>query len=214
MGKLINGPQGQVIGLVGNTISYMLNKQNVARIKSSRIISLKNLSPLQQANCQKLSVISSFLNDILPLLKAGFANKALGTTKNYHNIAVSYNILNALKGDFPYLEIEYSKITISAGELPMPHSATAIMADGGLEISWLYTHSDDGSCENDQTIILLHLPDLEESISIVYGVERRMKKQFIELPEEYLGARIECYLSFVSADRKLVSTSKYLGRLN
>jgi len=214
MGKLINGPQGQVIGLVGNNISYMLNKQNVTRMKSSRKISYKDRSPLQQANCLKLTVVSSFLKDKLPLLKAGFAKKALGTTKNYHNIAMSYNKLNALKGVFPYFEIEYSKVTVSAGELPIPHSTTAIMADGGVEISWLFNNGDDGTCGNDQTIILLQLPDLEDSISIVYGVERRMKRQFIELPEDYLGARIECYLSFVSADRTLVSTSKYLGRLN
>jgi hypothetical protein len=214
MGKLINGPQGQVIGLVGNNISYMLNNQNVTRIKSSRKILFKNLSPLQQANCHKLSVINSFLKDKLPLLKAGFGNKALGTTKNYYNFAMSYNKLNALKGVFPYFEIEYSKITISAGELPMPQSATAIMSDGGIEISWLYASGDDSTCGNDQTIILLHFPALEDSISIVYGVERRTKRQFIELLEDYHGAHIECYLSFVSADRTLVSTSKYLGRIN
>jgi len=60
MGKLLNGPQGQVNGLVGNNISYVLNGQNVIRIRSRKKIKLKNLSVKQKANCQKLTVIKGW----------------------------------------------------------------------------------------------------------------------------------------------------------
>ena len=214
MGKLLNGPQGQVSGLVGNNISYMLNGQNVIRIRSKKKTRLKNLSVKQRANCQKLAVINSLFGQILPLLKAGFANEAHGTKLNYHNVATSYNKLHALKGEYPSIVLDYPQVRISFGNLPMPLSTTVEITDEGVEIKWTYTEDEQSVSSSDQTIILLHFPELEESICIVYGLDRGNKAQLISLPEAYRTAHLETYFSFISADRSRTATSKYLGRLN
>ncbi|MEJ7559393.1 MAG: DUF6266 family protein [Pedobacter sp.] len=214
MGKLINGPQGQVIGSVGNNISYILNGQNVLKMKRTKEIKFEDLSFLQKVNCQRMAVTANFLNSIQPLLKAGYGQKAHGTRLNYHNLATSYHKLHALKGEYPSIEIDYLKVQISTGDLPMPLVNTAIPDAAGIIINWTYNVEDSTVSGFDQTMILLHYPEFEESISFFYGIERRIKTQLVELPDPYRTSRAEVYLSFVSADRTLVATSKYLGRLN
>jgi hypothetical protein len=214
MGKLLSGLYGQLSGLVGNNVSYNLNGKNVTRMKSGRTIKFKNLSPDQKANCYKMEVTNDFFRDILPLLKAGFSNKAYGTTLNYHNLATSYNKINALKGAYPNFEMDYPQVRFSSGELPMPLLNTLVLTDEGIEIGWTYSNMETGVSCTDQTMVLLHFPDLKESMYIIYGVERNLKKQLILLPEEFHTSRLEAYLSFTSDDRKKVATSIYLGRLN
>jgi hypothetical protein len=214
MGKLLNGPQGQVTGLVGNNISYILNGQNVIRIKASKTRKLKNMSLSQKSNCQKLKVINSMFKDILPLLKAGFTSSAQGTRWNYHNLAMSYNKLHALKNEYPRIKLNYSEFRISSGDLPMPLLNTATLTTDGIRIDWSFAPRDTGVHASDQTMILLHFPQRGESFSFIYGQERQTKTQLIPLPDEYRTSKIEAYLSFVSADRTRVATSIYLGRLN
>jgi len=129
-------------------------------------------------------------------------------------VATSYNKLHALQGDYPYIVLDYPKLRISSGPLPMPLSTIVELAVGGIEVNWSYADGDEGVWSNDQTVILLHYPDLDESISMIYGADRMMKTQFIALQEAYRTAWVEIYLSFISADRSLVATSNYLGRLN
>ena len=214
MGKLLNGPQGHVTGLVGNNISYILNGQNVIRVKTGKIIKLKNRSIPQKANCQKLTVVNKMFREILPLLKAGFTNAAQGTTNNYHNLAMSYNKLNALKNEYPHIRLDYPMFKFSSGTLLMPLLNTATLTADAIRIDWSFAPRDTGVHASDQTMILLHFPKKHESFPFTYGQERQSKMQLIPLPEEYLTSRIEVYLSFVSADRTRVATSIYLGRLN
>ena len=95
MGKLPEGILGHVIGSTGNMTSYMLNGQNVSRIKFRRIT---KFSDKQLENQMRMAVLNKFSRAVLSFLKVGFGLAAKGTTKNYHNLATSYNKIHALKG--------------------------------------------------------------------------------------------------------------------
>jgi len=214
MGKLLNGPQGQVIGSVGNNVSYVLKGQNVIKAKCRKVIKFRKLSPAQQDNCYRMTVINKFFKGILPLLKAGFHNVSIGTTSHYHNAATSYNKRHALKGEYPNLTIDFANIKISLGPLPMPLTSSANLIAEGVDFIWSYSDSQLDAKAGDQTLILLHFPALERSLQFIYGSLRSSGKEIIELPEEYQNTQMECYLSFISGDRTLVADSSYLGRLN
>lgn len=214
MGKLLNGPQGQVIGSVGNTVSYVVGGQNVIRAKAKKKKKLNKYSRAQKANLHKMTVINAFFESILPILKVGFQNEAFGTRHNYHNLATSYNKKHALKGEYPNMEIDYPKAKISSGPLAMPLISSVALVPEGVEFNWTYSHYQPGAKAGDQTVVLLFFPDLQQSLLFIYGHLRSSEKETILLPEEYLSLRIEPYLFFTSGDRTLVSDSIYLGRIN
>ncbi|MGY4386607.1 hypothetical protein ACVWYN_003662 [Pedobacter sp. UYP24] len=215
MGILLNGPNGPVIGKVGANVSYMLNGRNVIRIhpnKGKR--NVKSLSLKQQANCMQMSVINELFEELKPLLKVGFSAAAAGTAKNYHNIATALNKPGALKGEFPNIEIDYQKLLISIGNLPLP-STTAVDLDGdNLIFSWSTDQNEVGISPQDQAMILVFFPENKESISFCYSSMRSEGQKIIALPDYLSGKVMETYLSFVSDDRTRVATSLYMGRIN
>ena len=114
MGKLLSGISGGFTGKVGANIGYVLNGQNIVRALPH--VNHRRTAG-QKANSQKMTVVNKFFYHMSALLKVGFSIAARGTTKNYYNLAVSYNKKYALKGEYPEIEMDYPNVLISQGSL-------------------------------------------------------------------------------------------------
>src|SRR5688572_11454417 len=114
MGKLDNGAYGHVSGKIGNLVSYTLNGTNVIR-KIGR--STKPPTNAQRAVQQKLKTVHKFQKPIFEFNKEGLSLAAKDTKKYPHNMALSYNIQNAMTGEYPNLSGDYSKAIVSMGTL-------------------------------------------------------------------------------------------------
>lgn len=210
MGILKNGAFGAIIGTTGNLTGYVLNGQNVVRAKSEA--RTKPLSQKQLANCQKMTVLNEFFDGILPLLKAGFDIEARGTKYNYHNIATSYNKINALKGEYPDIEMDFPKVLVSKGELLPPEDVTLELLPEGIKFNW-YTDGWKYGNGTDQVMMLAWDAEKKKSSIVLYGANRSQGFDTLPLPAKMKNKMLETYISFISADRLTVATSLYTGQI-
>ena len=209
MGKLLGGIYGPITGTTGNITSYMLNGQNVTRMKTHP---RTKSSEKQLNNEMRMKVISDFFHDMKIFLKAGFSAAAKNTTKNYYNIAVSYNKQHALTGFYPDVEINYSKVLLSDGDLLPAENPTVNRVAGGIEFSW----DTDGYAwgnGSDQVMVLAYFPETSQAVSFSYGARRLEGKEFLPLSNDHIELPAEVYISFVSPDRYEVARSMYLGQV-
>jgi hypothetical protein len=212
MGKIPNGLLGAFIGSTANVTGYELNGQNVVRVKA-RHVTKGNLSPLQLANCQKMSVLNEFFYFLSPLLKVGYSIAALGTTKNYHNLATSYNKKNAIKGEYPNLEMDFPKVQISEGKLLGAENPAVEWVEDGLKFSWSQPSEANYKNNADQVIMFAYFPEIKEARYTRYGAQRSAGFDVLKVGSKAMNTPAETYISFISDDRTAVATSSYLGRI-
>lgn len=209
MGKLLGGIYGPTTGTTGNITSYILNGQNVTRMRTHpRTTS----SEKQLENEMRMKVISDFFRLMKIFLKAGFSTAAKNTTKNYYNIAVSYNKKHALKGDYPNVEVDYPNVLLSDGNLLPAENPAVTRLAGGIEFTW---DTDGYSWGNgsDQVMVLAYFPETGKVKSLSYGARRLEGREFIPLEDNEMDQPAETYISFISPDRSEVARSMYLGQV-
>ena len=212
MGKLTNGIAGTHTGKVGNIISYMLNGQNVTRSVG------KNNKPktvAQKNNMMGMKLINGFFYQMYGFVKESFAPSCRGTVYNYQNLYVRYNKPGALKGYYPNLEIDYSKIIFSVGNLPQPVSAKVERIAEGLKFSWDTTLNCSSPECMDQVMMMACFPGgLEpDAIFKTRGATRDQGFDILPLPDFFKNKVMEIYMTFISDDRLDVTNSMYLGRI-
>ena len=213
MGKLINGLFGGFHGRIGNLVGYTLKGKHIIRKIG---ISTKPLTPARKANCQKMKVVNEILSPSLPVIRAGFRLAVAGTDKNEYNQAVSYNKLNALQGEYPNISLDYAKVLVSMGDLPIAvNPAISQNADGNeIEFSWEVPADLSYQYDNDRAMLMIYFPALKVSCYHLIGSKRAEGKDSIRIDAAHAGERMEAYISFVKDDGKQVSNSVYAGSLN
>lgn len=209
MGKLTNGILGPMIGSTGNATAYILNNQNVIRVKTTRN---RKFSDKQLENQMRMAVVNNFSRAVLSYLKVGFGIAALGTTKNYHNLATSYNKIHALKGIFPAIELDFTKILVSTGDLLPAQNPAIERINEGLKFSWDVPAIMSREL-SDQVMMLAYGAKSGRAQRMVYGPSRREGAAILLLDDNLKKEPLETYISFVSADRTKVANSNYLGRI-
>lgn len=213
MGKLTSGPFGPMQGTTGRITAYMLNGQNVTRINPDRPTKLNRSSKGQLANQQELTVINKFLEPLSPLLKVGFSIAAKNTTKNFYNLALSYNKKYALKGEYPDIEMDYPNVRISGGTLLPALNPIVEMVPEGLKFSWDQAVGYDEERAFDQVMLLAYAPGSESVRAIRYGAERSEGFETLHIIDEMINEPMETYISFINDDRTAVANSIYTGRI-
>ncbi|MBC8985069.1 hypothetical protein H9X96_04695 [Pedobacter sp. N36a] len=204
-----NGPQGHFNGKVGNLVFYMLNGQPVVRLIGKK----GKPSKLQLANYQSMAVTMKLLSRMGSFIKLGYGLQAKGTVCNAHNLATSYHKKHALKGEYPNLSVDYSKVKLSLGELQETKDLQIKKLAGGLEITWDAAY-DDELQHNDSVMVMICCPETGLDKEYLNIARRSEGKCFIPMEEKALNQQIEPYISFISADGERVSDSVYLGNLN
>ena len=207
----ISGSEGRFIGKIGNVVYYMLNGQYV-----SRTIGLqpKRKSKAQLANQHAMSVTMDFVRVVNDFIKVSLAFEAKGTTKNAHNLATSYVKTEALTGEYPNMRIDYSKVILSHGDVPVPVEVGVTKAEGGVRIKWETTSDIHWTHENDSVMVLLYFPGKDRSIPMFNAGRRKDAELFIPLHKDYANEPMEVYMCFRSADGTAISDSVYLGNVN
>src|SRR5580693_4874522 len=112
MGKLLQGLNGPFSGKVGPVVGYMLGNQSVIRIRPAR--SKRSLTPKQLHQRKKFALMNDFLKQLQSLMNLTFANVAVNMTG--YNKAFSYNVMNAIRGFYPDLSIDYSMVLLGRGD--------------------------------------------------------------------------------------------------
>lgn len=210
MALSFNGPHGPLKGKIGNLVFYLLNGQPVVRTIGDPGKPSKN----QKGNQQAMSVTMKAVKSMKDFINSSFELEARGTIRNPFNLAVSYNKKHALTGEYPNIKVDYSKIVLSYGNLPLAADLKMVKTDTGVLLSWDLDNEDFDALNNDMVMLMLHHPSSQKSTIALNACRRDAGQHFIPVSDALLNEPIEGYICFKSANGKRISDSAYLGNLN
>ncbi|NQX37458.1 hypothetical protein SAMN05421820_103558 [Pedobacter steynii] len=211
MGHLRNGLFGGFHGKIGNLVGYTLKGKYVIRTIGR---TEKPLTPARKANCEKMKVVNEILKPSIHAIRAGFRLAVVGTDKNEYNEAVSYNKKNAIQGVYPNISLDYSKVLMSIGKLPV--AVNPSISQNGTEITfnWEISASPASEYHTDRTMLVIYFPDIKETCCQLIGAKRVDGKDVIVIGPEHVNQRMEAYITFIKDNGKQISDSVHAGSLN
>lgn len=206
MGILRNGVFGNFENRTGALVGRVIRKRNVISAVPHRSYKEKTQAQLDQQ--LKFVAVAKFLKQFKCLIAVGFAHVR---HRNAFNAAVTYNFKNIIIGVSPDYGIDCSKLVYSRGCLAGPNSPSVDGEENRLCISWLPHVESRLNQHTDRASFLVYCPDKQLTLIFDRAVSRGTLEFELELPEGLNGYALHVYMSFVSADGKEVSNSRYLG---
>lgn len=212
MGILSGGINGPFRGRIGDIVYYVLkNGKNVSRRIGK---STKPRSNLQLRNQVLTKVCSEFFSAVKEFIDTGYNIEALVAKDNAYNQAVKNNKAKLLTGNFPNLEFSFEHLLLSKGDLKPAENVEVTQIPSGLQFNWQTDPKMAWPDAADQVMILAYFPEPNRAEFELFGNSRASGNAQLEIPPSLQGMYMEIYFSFISADRKRVSDSVYLGGFN
>lgn len=208
MGRLKNGPFS---GFTGRTGSLVGSRKNGKWIMAAVRATAPGAPSVLQLNQQmKFGMMTSWLSWINGFLKLGYQN--YDSTMSPFNAAVRYNLQNAVTGVAPNYAIDYPKVLLSRGALaPAYDLVMSTTLDAQLDFTWQDNIGEYTGEDTDLAAFIVYNP-LQQLFVISVGPATRVLGSFdMALPASFSGENVHVYMAFLSADKKQVSTSKYVG---
>lgn len=208
MARTKNGLMGGISGRIGNVVGVARNgcfylRSRPARVKNPR-------TKEQTAQRSKFSITLAFLKTFTPFLRVGFRSEAVGM-KSAFNAAMSYNMQHAVKEENPGFEIDFPKVLVSKGTLPVSVILQASIVDGLLCVWWDDAHTGKAKY-SDEVMLLAYNPAKDSAVYDLHAGKRGTQESRLQLPSQWQGDTVETYISFMSADASRASDSQYAGR--
>ena len=210
MAKIRKGIMGPFSGKVGPIVGS--SWKNVAYIKAAPVTNGQKrvYTAAQLANQQRFKLMNDFLDPFQPYISVGFANLAIGRTEL--NTAFMINFQEAMELVDSIYQIQYNKVCLSKGKLPGLQEVAVNRDDNGkLTLTWATDLSN--ASANDQLMLVIYCPALKMADGFVGLAQRSGRSVQFQLHQKMQYHSIELYLSMVSLNRKKVSNSQYLGRM-
>lgn len=196
----ISGKVGKVVGSKWKGIPYL--RAIPDNVKNPQ-------TPAQLEQRMRFKLVTDLMYSMAPLLADGFKD---GVGKTPVNRAVSFNIGRIITGEYPDLEIDYSRLKISRGKLTEIYDAKV---DGDVYRKAVFTWEDNsgyGDAKADDRILLLLInTDRDAPVYITEGFTRQDAEAEIDLPASFAGQAFEAFISVVRADGSKTADSLYLG---
>jgi len=202
--------QPQYNGKLGRVVYYMLNGVLVAR----GIGEYKGPPSVAQLSSRMATkMVCAFIEPLKPFFNIGYELLAKKNNSSPHNEAYSYHIKNALKGEYPNLEIDYRKVIMSTGGMPLPLDVAVAVTDEGLWFTWNQKEEVFGAHWTDHVMLAAYFPATNKAIYFTAGARRNQGAELLPLRGFERGQPVETYFSCIADDRTRVATSLYTGRL-
>ncbi len=207
MGKIKSGILGGFQGTVGTVVGSSWKGIDYMRSKSHNVTNPR--TELQQMQRGKMALTAQTLRPLLGYLRIGFKNEAV--RKSAYNAAFSYTIRNAISGNFPDYEIDYSKMLVARGTLESAENIAVSAADGAFTFTW---DDNSGLFTAKATDIAMPLVWNTTKKLAIYGTNPASRAEgstTMTVPKSWATDSCVLYLAFVSVDGEKVSDSLYLG---
>jgi len=215
MGTIKQGILGGFRGRVGNVIGSSWKGQDVMKIRPASV-SNPNTERQQQQRA-KFGLVGRFNRAHLNLIRIGF--RAYTKNMTAGNAAMSYNLLNAVTGNFPDLSIDFSKVMISMGTLATVGDVSASSeASASVTLNWITNLQAANGSDSDQVIASLYDKKSGEVVYFPGCASRQEGTVDLDLPANWSGRIAEVFVFLISlegtglsASRELVSNTVYAG---
>jgi hypothetical protein len=209
MGILRSGPFGPFRKKTGPIIGRGHMGQNV--ISALHHKSTKAPTAKQIESQLKLALLNSFLSKIDKLVDIGFKKQVKHNSPV--NAAFSHNYKHAFVQDGEELKLDYPQLVYSIGHVMEAESPVVLALPGQIEFNWLPQNQSAYCQYTDLASFLVYNPAKKKAVTKVGLVNRYAQGFLIDLPNDYLGDTVHCYMSFASKDVKLQGNSSYIGEV-
>ena len=210
MGTIKNGILGGFSGKVGTVIGGTWKGISYMRSIAPSVSNPR--TPAQVEHRARFAAIVQFLKPLTAFLRIGF--KSLAVKKSGFNAAMAFNFKNVITGTYPDFGIDYTKVSISQGNLPgaLNPVTTSVIA-GEVEFTWEDNTWETDASADDQAVLVVYNPARQAAVSVVGGITRAGGSQTITLPNSFTGDEVQCYIAFTNANQSVISNSQYVSGL-
>ena len=198
----ISGRIGDKIYCIRNGVSY---------IRSLPKKTTKAPTEKQLIHRAKFSLVMGFLFPIISILNESY--RRINPKKSGTKMAFNQIFREALIGEYPDMEIDYSKVSLIRGGLRCPMgNAKYVAGTNELDFNWSSGRWD--CIPNDQLIVLIYSSQQNEFwYNLDMGVYREQEFCSIPVPRDFIGHEIHVWLGCQSVDKRSYSDTVYMGKI-
>jgi hypothetical protein len=208
MGVIKQGILGGVSGKVGTVIGGSWKGIDYLRSIPSSVANPKTQK--QQMQRSKFLLVLNFLKPLTGFLSVGFRQYANGQTG--FNVAMSYNVKNAVSGVFPNYAMNYPNAQLSRGNLTgVASPVVASTVAKTVKFTWQDNSTIGNAKSTDLAQLVVYFPTLNEAVYALNTMPRNIGSIDLTVPAKYSTKQAQCYMTFQSADGKEIATSTYIG---
>ncbi|HEY4966688.1 MAG TPA: DUF6266 family protein [Puia sp.] len=207
MGKLNPSIPGAFHGTVGPVVGTTW--KGIAVIKSKPPRKRRRSTEAQLRQMAKLKLMTPFVRPLTELLNETY--ECCTFQMSCFNKTLSYNMRNAISGDYPDFTIDYSRFVLGVGDLRNPENIS-VHSETEKKLSFTWTdNSGDGSARvTDQAFVAIYCEVLGQWVTGDPGPQRNAGSYTLDVTA-LSGRAVYTYIGFLSADAQFVSTSIYAG---
>lgn len=206
MGTIKKGILGGFSGTVGTVVGG--NWKGIDYMRSKGKSPTSNTLAQQQQR-SKFSLTQAFLKPITSYVRIGF--RAYAIKKSAYNCAMSHFIKNCIIGESPNYEIDFTKVVVASGGLPMPSDASFSLENGVMTFTWTDNSVVGDARENDFAMPLIYNTSKGEAIFSTESATRANETISLPVSADWKGDELEIYLAFSARDSNKLSNSEHLG---
>lgn len=200
---------GIINGKLGSTVSYLLNGNLVTRTIG---FTKKKPTKPQLTFRQKTRVLNAFFKKVGDFINVGFEFEGQKKNKKAYALAFGHNIVNAFKGIYPTVSIDFKNLRLTSGNMAEVSGIMVEVVNEGFKFSWDAESKESGMHWTDQVMLMAYFPELKKAMFITAGANRDIGTCLLPLYETSHGYVAETYISFISSDRRSISNSTYTGQ--
>lgn len=210
MGTIKNGILGGFSGTVGPVVGSSWKDINVIRSRPPGRRRKSTVNQLKQM--ERMKLVSQFLAPLTSLLNQTY--NSVTVRMSCFNKALSYNIRNAVEGDYPAFRINYARVILGNGDLLNPELLPAHSdSTGQLTLSWKDNSNEGSARASDQVFAAVFSSVRDQWMTGFAGVKRNAGSYTLDIAA-FSGVAVHAYIGFLSVDGRFVSTSQYTGLVN
>jgi hypothetical protein len=194
-------------GRLGNLVLYKMKGRNIVRTKPEHYTDRK--SPAQLAQRQRMQAVNNFLKPFSKLLGITFDPESERLTAR--QAAQSYNMRNAVSGEYPDIYVDKSRALLSRGPLPVPVKAWMETDPDGLLIRWENGEEAAGNAAYNTVLVMAAFPG-HSNCMYQFSETRRSAGQYLWKPTVTVkeDALPDVWIAFSNELRSMMSNSMHV----
>jgi hypothetical protein len=160
----------------------------------------------------KLTLMTKFVHPLKDLLNKAYHD--VGVRMSSFNKTLSYNMRNAVSGEYPAFAINYPRVVLGLGDLLNVNNASVHSENKGeLRFEWTDNSGEGSAVSTDQVFAAIYCESLQQWITGYDGPMRNAGSYTLD-EARFSGQAVQTYIGFLSADGRFVTTSLYTGMVN
>lgn len=207
---------GRISGKIENIVVTKWKTQDVVKSTPSVRKKRKKLSTEKAESEHSFKVVQEFFYGIdTSVINMGYQLRKKDRMTAM-NAAASYHLLNAVTGKYPDCGIDLTKVKFSRPLRSTENGYNVLFndsEDGGFIINWELDPFPEKTTQLDDEAVIVFYDKTTGHFFSDRGIQRSSKAYKRSVLSFMTGHDIACWIFFVSADKKLVSETEYLGTL-